>query len=189
MKWTSIKSKIATITLEKAAINWCPIDLDSLESGAQNYPLILYPDAIRKKIMKHVQGQNVELGGLLVGSIVGYGDSVEEIIAIVVRDAIPSLDYESTAVSLTMSPKVWQSANSRLSAEMLVIGWYHSHPNLGAFFSCVDKKTQKDFFSKNYNLGLVIDPVREEEKWYIGAEAHEIAESQVRVFGFGICPD
>ena len=189
MKWTSIKSKIATITLEKAAINFSPIDLNSLESGAQNYPLILYPDAIRKKIMKHVQGLNVELGGLLVGSIVGYGDSVEEIIAIVVRDAIPSVDYESTAVSLTMSSKVWQSANSRLSAEMLVIGWYHSHPNLGAFFSCVDKKTQKDFFSKNYNLGLVIDPVREEEKWYIGAEAHEIAESQVRVFGSGLCPD
>ena len=189
MKWTSIKSKIATITLEKAAINLSPIDLNSLESGAQNYPLILYPDAIRKKIMKHVQGQNVELGGLLVGSIVGYGDSVEEIIAIVVRDAIPSVDYESTAVSLTMSSKVWQSANSRLNAEMLVIGWYHSHPNLGAFFSCVDKKTQKDFFSKNYNLGLVIDPVREEEKWYIGAEAHEIAESQVRVFGSGLCPD
>ena len=189
MKWTSIKSKITTIKLEKAEIDWCPIELDSLENGAQNYPLILYPDAIRKKIMKHVQDQNVELGGLLVGSIVGCADSVEGILAIVVRDAIPSEDYESSAVSLTMSPKVWQSANSGLSAEMLVIGWYHSHPNLGAFFSCVDKKTQKDFFNNNYNLGLVIDPVREEEKWYIGAEAHEITESQVRTFGFGLCLD
>ena len=189
MKWTSIESKIATIKLEKAAIDCSPIDLDALESGAQKYPLILYPDAIRKKIMNHVQGQNVELGGLLVGSLVGCADSVGEIIAIVVRDAIPSVDYESSAVSLTMSPKVWQSANSGLSAEMLVIGWYHSHPNLGAFFSCVDKKTQKDFFNKNYNLGLVIDPVREEEKWYIGVEAHEISESQVRVVGAGLCPD
>ena len=146
MKWTSIKSKITTIKLEKAEIDLCPIELDSLENGAQNCPLILYPDAIRKKIMKHVQDQNVELGGLLVGSIVGCADSVEGILAIVVRDAIPSEDYESSAVSLTMSPKVWQSANSGRSAEVLVVGLYHRHRNFGACFCCVDKNTEQDVF-------------------------------------------
>lgn len=80
MKWTSIKSEIATITLKKAAHDWSFVELSSLVSDAQNYPLILYPNPIRKKIMKHVREQNVELGGLLVGSIVSITDSVEEII-------------------------------------------------------------------------------------------------------------
>ncbi|MBV32809.1 MAG: hypothetical protein CMK36_05150 [Porticoccaceae bacterium] len=182
MKWTPIKSEIATITLKKAAHDWSFVELSSLVRDAQNCPLILYPNPIRKKIMNHVRDQNVELGGLLVGSIVSITDSVEEIIAIVLRDAIPSIDFVSSAVSLTMSPRVWQSANSRLRDEMLVIGWYHSHPNLGAFFSCIDKKTQKDFFYNHYNLGLVIDPMRNEEKWYIGAEADEIEENRIRAF-------
>ncbi|MCY1311905.1 hypothetical protein D9M70_622700 [compost metagenome] len=61
-----------------------------------------------------------------------------------------------------------------------MVGWYHSHPNLGAFFSGVDRKTQKDFFNSNYNLGLVIDPIRNEEKWFISSESIEVNPNCVR---------
>ena len=186
MKWTSIESKIITIKLEVATKTWSTTEIESLINDARQAPIILYPDAIRKKIMEHVQHQNVELGGLLIGSIVCSEDSPNGLIAIAIRDAIPSIDCESSAVSLTMSPKVWQSANSELGAQKLVIGWYHSHPNLGAFFSCVDKKTQKDFLNKEYNLALVVDPLKEEEKWFIGADAAEIEANRIRCDDLGL---
>ncbi len=42
----------------------------------------------------------------------------------------------------------------------MVVGWYHSHPNLGAFFSGTDRATQRAFFNRPYSVGLVVDPVR-----------------------------
>jgi proteasome lid subunit RPN8/RPN11 len=54
------------------------------------------------------------------------------------------------------------------------LGWYHSHPNLGAFFSSTDRYTQKHFFNNDYSLGLVIDPIRNEEKYFLNKNSIEI---------------
>ena len=54
-----------------------------------------------------------------------------------------------------------------------MIGWYHTHPNLGAFFSGTDETTQRSFFNQSYSLGLVIDPARCEKKIFFGASSEE----------------
>ena len=64
-------------------------------------------------------------------------------------------------------------------SNQFVVGWFHSHPNLGAFFSGTDRRTQAAFFSERYKLGWVIDPIRTEEAWFIGPNSNELSQSMV----------
>jgi len=72
-------------------------------------------------------------------------------------------------VSLAMGTEIWDRARDLMArAGSMVVGWYHSHPNLGAFFSGTDRATQRAFFNRPYSVGLVVDPVRGEEAWFVG---------------------
>ena len=55
-----------------------------------------------------------------------------------------------------------------------VVGWFHSHPGIGAFFSATDRRTQAGFFHHPFSLGWVIDPQRREQAWFAGADADPI---------------
>jgi proteasome lid subunit RPN8/RPN11 len=179
MKWSNVKPDITASHVNEVVTGWSAIDLAKLVSSTDDCPFIIFPNHVRQKIMAHLITKKVELGGLLVGKVVSVDDLIKGLTMIVITDAFESKDFDSTSVSLSMSPSVWQSANKSSNAKNFVIGWYHSHPNLGAFFSGVDRKTQKDFFSSNYNLGLVIDPVRGEEKWFISADSIEVSPRNV----------
>ena len=61
-----------------------------------------------------------------------------------------------------------------MQCERQVIGWYHSHPDLGAFFSATDRHTQSAFFPHPYSLGWVLDPIRNEQAWFIGASSDQL---------------
>jgi proteasome lid subunit RPN8/RPN11 len=180
MKWNNVKPDIHSRPINESTSGWSALDIANFISQSVDSPLVVLPESIRTKISKHLESQNVELGGLLVGSVISIGDLTEGITAIVIKDSIASNDFESTSVSLSMSPSVWQTANKLSDAKTFVVGWYHSHPNLGAFFSGVDRKTQKDFFNSEYSLGLVIDPIRNEEKWFLGAESIEVELNKIR---------
>jgi proteasome lid subunit RPN8/RPN11 len=180
MKWNNIKPDIKACHINNITGGWSAIDIVKLISKTSDYPLVIIPENIRKKILAHLKTRKVELGGLLVGSVVSLDDLNEGLTAIIINDSIESHEYDSTSVSLSMNPKVWQSASQISNDINFVVGWYHSHPNLGAFFSGVDRKTQKDFFNSAYNLGLVIDPIRNEEKWFISSDSIEVQSTNIR---------
>jgi len=117
-----------------------------------------------------------ELGGLLLGEIYRYPYNVEHNYPFlsIITDSIPSFDFRNTSVSLQMGTELWNRAQEFINKGKIVIGWYHSHPNLGAFFSHTDRATQKAFFNNPYSIGVVIDPVRFEVKSFIGPEAEEL---------------
>ena len=96
-----------------------------------------------------------------------------------VRAAAPSMKDAATAVSLRMEAGVWSRAREALRDGELVVGWYHSHPGLGAFFSARDRRTQQAFFPHAFSLGWVVDPVRGEEKWFRGPDSEELAPACV----------
>ena len=59
-----------------------------------------------------------------------------------------------------MDSQIWIEANQVGTNGEMVVGWYHSHPNLGAFFSGTDRRTQQAFLGNAFSIGWVIDPVR-----------------------------
>ncbi len=49
-----------------------------------------------------------------------------------------------------------------LKEDQCVVGWYHSHLDVGCFMSPTDISTQKGIFGDECGFALVIDPVRKE---------------------------
>jgi proteasome lid subunit RPN8/RPN11 len=141
-------------------------------------PRVLVPPTVMARIMAHLQERNIEMGGLLLGNV-HDGLSGGSDFTVNVMDFARSVDFDGTSVSLRMDPDVWERARAQTGQKATVIGWYHSHPNLGVFFSGTDRKTQRDFFNQPHSLGLVVDPIRLQEKWFIGPDSIELRPFQI----------
>lgn len=138
--------------------------------------------AVRTRAIAHLSARPVEQAGLLVGRVFAgkFNGSADTRYIIQITDAIPARDDDATATSVSISPRTWLDVQPYLAVGKLTIGWFHSHPNLGAFFSGTDKKTQRSLFHADYNLGWVVDWVRNEEAWFMGAESRQIFGVEVQ---------
>ena len=125
-------------------------------------------------INDHVRSSRFEVGGLLLGRSYEW-PALRECypFSTVVTCAIPAKQTSESPVSLTMENSVWSEAR-RVAPELKVVGWYHSHPDLGAFFSGTDRRTQKNFFCLPHQIGLVIDPYRHEMACFAGPDSIEV---------------
>jgi proteasome lid subunit RPN8/RPN11 len=141
-------------------------------------PKVVASRSVLEAVFDHLRERPVEMGGLLIGAVHDLADSSSSFV-IAVTDSVRSVEYNATGVSLRMEPDVWEKARMKTAADRVVIGWYHSHPNLGAFFSGTDRKTQRAFFYHPHSVGLVIDPIRNEEKWFLGADSDELLPTTV----------
>lgn len=136
---------------------------------AQTHDVCVWMDpVVRTAIHSYLASHTVEAGGLLLGSRFAV-ESPGVIVSI--EQFVPGTDFDGTGVSLTLGTRVWDDARSVLDAGYVVVGWVHSHPNLGAFFSGTDRKTQRAFFANPWQIGLCVDPVRGQSAWFFGAES------------------
>lgn len=144
--------------------------------------VVFIHDACRKVVAEHVAERDTELGGLLIGRVfgsVGEDGSSTRVGAVEICKAVRSQDYETTHISLAMDASVWTLARASLDEGEVIVGWYHSHPDLGAFFSGTDQQTQRTIFPHDYSVALVSDPVRDEEKWFASGDALEIDPERI----------
>jgi proteasome lid subunit RPN8/RPN11 len=140
-------------------------------------PRVLVMESVMAGVLVHLREQRVEMGGLLLGTVYD-GLSGGDDFVVRITNFAQSIDFDGTSVSLRMDPDVWERA--RASADgTTVVGWYHSHPDLGVFFSGTDRQTQRDFFNQPHSIGLVVDPVRLQEKWFIGPDSVELQHVQM----------
>ncbi|MHA1265609.1 MAG: Mov34/MPN/PAD-1 family protein [Candidatus Helarchaeota archaeon] len=117
--------------------------------------IIIYPMALAKMIEHTSQNVHKEVAGYLIGRI--PDDQTVEITDIAIAR------QEGTSVHVTLNDEDQALIADRLEQEGLkevIIGWYHSHPKMGAhFFSSTDVATQKRYqFFLEQAVGLVLDP-------------------------------
>jgi len=132
------------------------------------------------------------MGGLLIGRAYVAGDALPDSWGplVSVERFLPSETFRSSRVSLAMGTEIWDRARSTMGRDgRLVVGWYHSHPDLGAFFSGTDRATQRAFFNRPYNVGLVVDPVRDEEAWFVGPDSASLKTESVLRINLTTVPD
>jgi hypothetical protein len=145
------------------------------------------PHAVRSEVVAFLAAREVEAGGLLLGRRYAIGGTVRDGVSapdgvpvpvdapdtplVAIERFVPGRIAEGTGVSLALGTEVWDDARPLLDAGLAVVGWVHSHPGLGAFFSGTDRRTQRAFFAQPWQVGAVIDPVRHEEAWFRGAES------------------
>jgi proteasome lid subunit RPN8/RPN11 len=100
-----------------------------------------------------------ERGGLLVGTVERAGDGR---LVVDVRAAISGDGADAGASWWQLTPQAWEYASRILETRypgLMIVGWYHSHPGLGCFFSGTDRETQRHVFPNPWNIAAVGDPV------------------------------
>lgn len=174
MKWIDKEPDIKVTPLSRCLDGGSALSAIEVLISSVHCPYVYMPDKVKQSVMSHILDNKTESGGLLLGEVISADSLKEGIVCIKVTRAIPCNKFDATSVSLSMGPEVWSSARLYSNECNFVVGWYHSHPNIGAFFSGTDRKTQAEFFNQEYSVGLVIDPIRSEECWFLGKDSKPI---------------
>lgn len=179
IQWKAVEPDSQARDLADAMSPLSFVDVMAITAALKKGPLVLFEPEAMETIRGHVSARREESGGLLLGQAFVPNNLPAAIPfpMVLISKAVPSHEYHGTSVSLHMGPSVWDAV--RKEAGLLVVGWFHSHPNLGAFFSGTDRKTQREFFQHEYSIGYVVDPVRDEHAYFIGEDSFQIPEEQV----------
>lgn len=113
-----------------------------------------------KQVLAHGQRHDdEEVGGVLLGGIwrCERGRVTE------VTESIPATATEAGLGHVTFSHETWQEIYNELERrprELRIVGWYHTHPGFGVFYSEHDRFIQRHFFAGEGQVGIVVDPLR-----------------------------
>lgn len=138
-------------------------------------PLIAFREPTWQSLTSHVQSASIELGGVLVGEV--FQDSLTHQALIDVHHAIPAMGAYGSSTYFKMTPEAWDHISrvrDRDCPDLVTVGWYHSHPGLGVFYSETDRASQKAFFARPWNFGIVVDPATNEYGLFLGAESSRL---------------
>ena len=103
-----------------------------------------------------------------IGFLFGNGYKWKDITYAVIYAYLP-LKSKSTRFSVEIMEGSIAPALNKIKAkypEAKIVGWYHSHPNLGVFMSEIDIESHKKYFRLPYQVALVVDPVRKEYNFF-----------------------
>ena len=134
--------------------------------------------AALEKAQAHLRGNvEVEQGGLLLGQ--AFFDPQTHAYLLLVWDALPAPDGIETPTFFGYTASSWRALTPQLQqmpVDWTVIGSYHSHPNMGVFLSETDLDTQEEIFCADWQIALVIDPVKEEIGFFVGKDGQKCAD-------------
>ncbi len=159
------------------------LTLPALEDGSID-PVLIVDRTAWEALWDHARSTDVEVGGLLIGEV--FRDEATDRPVTLVRAAVPALGGASSAVSFTFTPDAWDhltAERDRLWSEMITVGWFHTHPNLGVFYSGTDRNTQHAFFNRPWNVGIVVDPLALSDQvgLFVGAHSRRLPASDLVV--------
>jgi len=104
---------------------------------------------------------NKEITGILVGN--AYFCPQAEKTYVIVEAAIPATTAIGAKTQVVFDHQAWSEvlqAQQRDYPTSRIVGWYHTHPGFGAFFSQDDDFWHKTAFTNPWQVALVLDPLR-----------------------------
>lgn len=138
-------------------------------------PVYIEADALAN-LKAHLRSNlQVEQGGILFGN--AYEDPDIRGIYVEITTAVAAPATVGTGTHLEFTASSWSGIMNYAQAEHPqenIVGWYHSHPNIGVFMSITDMKTQRAFFYHPWCLSIVYDPVRDNTGFFLGESAQRV---------------
>jgi proteasome lid subunit RPN8/RPN11 len=128
-----------------------------------------------KQMEEHAASSSNEVIGILRGRVIEGG---QRTLTIAMR-AEPLQHAQGSRVSVQATLASWQQAWGSMQERLVVVGWYHSHPGFGVFFSETDRVCQQHFFRQPWQVGMVLDPHSGEAGAFLGAESDVAGWMQV----------
>ena len=115
--------------------------------------------ACLKQMLAHTQRNlDAEIGGILLGQVFRSDKGV----VTVLTEAVAAARTDSGLGHVTFSHETWADLYQyleSLATDADIVGWYHTHPGFGVFFSSQDRFIQENFFGGPGQVGIVVDPV------------------------------
>jgi proteasome lid subunit RPN8/RPN11 len=121
--------------------------------------VIVDPDARRDFEAHCAENPSEEVCGILVGFT--WAEAGRQRTRVV--GSVRGSHARQGQMSVTFTHETWQAVHAeieRRTDDAKVVGWYHSHPDFGVFYSSQDVFVHRHFFGDVGQLGLVIDPIR-----------------------------
>jgi proteasome lid subunit RPN8/RPN11 len=134
------------------------------------FPVYIYENVL--EVVKQICNKsNLEVFGYLVGNILEWKNKKYVIITdqLYNENAVDSQQYftaqiDGTAGNFDIVLKGIREL--RNNDDLRILGWWHSHPDFGCFLSTTDVHTQRFFFPEDYQVALIVDPIRKEYTFF-----------------------
>lgn len=143
------------------------------------YKMLLHVLRFGSKFIEHTKLS--EVMGVLIGRLEGEG----EIKDVIIEDVVPvshggtievKFSVEQLGAFGELDTKIWEQYGD---LGWFSVGWYHSHPGLGIFFSETDKYNQI-FWQKNPSgIGIVFDHTYLDKPGELGFRAFRLSETKL----------
>ena len=132
----------------------------------ESQPVVLMHQTALLQVNAHSRSRlDCELGGALLGHAYRYKTGV----VVEVKAALPAVSSDHGPVHFTFSADSWAKLHRDRTAhyaQLDIVGWFHTHPDLGVFYSSDDVVVHSAAFTQPWHAGLVVDPVREEAAFF-----------------------
>lgn len=132
---------------------------------AVDQPNVIIRQSAAEQVEAHSQSNTrVELGGVLLGNVYTHNNQI----FVDVVEAIPARSVDNGPIHFTFTADVWRQLQADMAhfPDLKVVGWFHTHPDLGVFFSADDEVVHAAAFTQPWHVGLVVDPVRNEASFF-----------------------
>ncbi len=166
-----------------------PVHVWRSPAGASTEILIVAHLNVYSTIHEHcISALPNETGGFLLGHV-GF-DSDENCWHVEVDEAVSLELSEQTPAYLSFT---WRDVNRirtyREDRFKALVGWYHTHPDMGIFLSDTDlDKTHRILFAEPFQIALVYDPVRRSAGYFFweGPQKIDAAQADWREFRIAV---
>jgi proteasome lid subunit RPN8/RPN11 len=130
-----------------------------LHDGAQVW--VTFTGKSCRSLVDQSEQSNVH-GREVGGALVGYwfkrrGTDGKPQHEVIVTNALSVTPFDSSSLQISFTESAWKQAEEEIPAPKVCLGWYHTHPFQGIFFSADDTKAHR-LFSEPYQFALVITP-------------------------------
>lgn len=119
-----------------------------------------------KQVATHSQSDvHREVGGALLGHAYHYDGGLY----VDVRAAIPAVTADHGPMHFTFTADAWSQLHkdrTQRYPDLDFVGWFHTHPDLGVFYSSDDVVVHSAAFTMPWHIGMVVDPLRRESSFF-----------------------
>jgi len=109
-----------------------------------------------------------EVGGWLIGKIRKDRQTNKKFI--IIENVLPAKHTRQGSAYLTFTQSSQVSLLNNLENYFPgkhLLGWFHTHPHMGVFFSSMDAWLHENFFRDQWQVALVIEPVSSQAGFFI----------------------
>lgn len=160
------KMKSKKTLVKELPENMLPQNILPIGERVEENKNIYISQSVYKQIHKFTKNKTAnESGGMLVGTLIEEFGKTN----IVISGFVEAKFCEATPTTLKFTHDTWEYVHKEIEKRHKggkILGWIHTHPDFGIFLSEYDKFIHQNFFSEDYQIAYVIDPIQRIEGFY-----------------------